>query len=169
MTTDNFRFEIDADGIALAVWDMPGRSMNVITEGVMDELARIVETVASDPAIKGCVIATAKENFSGGADLTMLQGLRAAYERLKGEEGEEAAMVRFFEESRRLSLLFRRLETCGKPFAAAIQGLCLGGAFELALSCHYRIASDDPRTRVGLPEIKVGLFPAAEAPSGSPG
>ena len=159
MTTDNFRFEIDADGIALAVWDMPGRSMNVITEGVMDELAGIVETVASDPAIKGCVIATAKENFSGGADLTMLQGLRSAYERLKGEEGEEAAMVRFFEESRRLSLLFRRLETCGKPFAAAIQGLCLGGAFELALSCHYRVASEDPRTRVGLPEIKVGLFP----------
>ncbi len=68
-------------------------------------------------------------------------------------------MRRFFEESRRLSLLFRRLETCGKPFAVAIQGLCLGGAFELALSCHYRIASEDPRTRVGLPEIKVGLFP----------
>ncbi len=159
MTTESFRFEIDADGIALAIWDMPGRSMNVITEGVMDELSAIVEKVAADQTIKGCVIATGKENFSGGADLTMLQGLRAAYERLKGEEGEEAAMRRFFEESRRLSLLFRRLETCGKPFAVAIQGLCLGGAFELALSCHYRIASEDPRTRVGLPEIKVGLFP----------
>ncbi len=159
MTTESFRFEIDADGIALAIWDMPGRSMNVITERVMDELSAIVEKVAADQTIKGCVIATGKENFSGGADLTMLQGLRAAYERLKGEEGEEAAMRRFFEESRRLSLLFRRLETCGKPFAVAIQGLCLGGAFELALSCHYRIASEDPRTRVGLPEIKVGLFP----------
>jgi 3-hydroxyacyl-CoA dehydrogenase/enoyl-CoA hydratase/3-hydroxybutyryl-CoA epimerase len=159
MTSPSFRFETDADGIALAVWDMPDRSMNVITEGVMDELAAIVDAVASDPAIKGCVIATGKENFSGGADLTMLQGLRAAYERLRVEEGEEAAMRRFFEESRRLSLLFRRLETCGKPFAAAIQGLCLGGAFELALSCHFRVASDDPRTRVGLPEIKVGLFP----------
>lgn len=67
----------------------------------------------------------------------------------------------FFEESRRLSLLYRRLETCGKPFAAAIHGVCLGGAFELALACHFRIAADDDKTRVGLPEIKVGLFPGA--------
>ena len=71
----NFRFETDADGIALATWDMPGRSMNVITEDVMDELAQIVETVAGDAAIKGCVITSGKDNFSGGADLTMLQGL----------------------------------------------------------------------------------------------
>ena len=159
MKTDYFRFEADADGIALATWDMPGRSMNVITEAVMEELAGIVEAVASDPAIKGCVITTGKENFSGGADLTMLQGLRAAYETLRAEQGEDAAMRRFFEESRKLTLLFRRLETCGKPFAAAIHGLCLGGAFELSLACHYRIASDAPHTRVGLPEIKVGLFP----------
>jgi 3-hydroxyacyl-CoA dehydrogenase/enoyl-CoA hydratase/3-hydroxybutyryl-CoA epimerase len=55
--------------------------------------------------------------------------------------------------------VFRKLETCGKPFAAAVHGICLGGAFELALSCHYRVLSDDPKTRVGLPEIKVGLFP----------
>ena len=67
----------------------------------------------------------------------------------------------FFEESRKLSLLYRRLETCGKPFAAAINGVCLGGAFELALACHYRVVSDDDATRVGLPEVKVGLFPGA--------
>ena len=155
----NFRFETDADGIALATWDMPGRSMNVITEAVMDELERIIETVAADAAIKGCVITSGKDNFSGGADLTMLQGLGREYERLKAEQGEEVAMRHFFEASRRLSLLFRRLETSGKPFVAAVSGLCLGGAFELALSCHHRIVSDDPRTRVGLPEIKVGLFP----------
>ncbi|MBE7203758.1 MAG: enoyl-CoA hydratase/isomerase family protein, partial [Parafilimonas terrae] len=159
MTLTDFRFETDPDGIALATWDMPGRSMNVITEGVMDQLEQIIEQVASDAAIKGCVIATGKDNFSGGADLTMLQGLGLAYEKLKAEQGEEVAMRHFFEASRRLSLLFRRLETCGKPFAAAIQGLCLGGAFELALSCHHRVASDDAKTRVGLPEIKVGLFP----------
>ena len=70
-------------------------------------------------------------------------------------------MTVFFEESRKLSLLYRRLETCGKPFAAAIHGTCLGGAFELALACHYRVVSDDASTRVGLPEIKVGLFPGA--------
>lgn len=154
-----FRFETDADGIALATWDMPGRSMNVITMEVMDELERIVDAVAADPAIKGCVIASGKDAFSGGADLTMLQRLGAEYEALKASEGEERAMTRFFEASRRLTLVFRKLETCGKPFAAAVHGLCLGGAFELALSCHHRILSDDEKTRVGLPEIKVGLFP----------
>ncbi|HEX2137135.1 MAG TPA: FAD-dependent oxidoreductase [Microvirga sp.] len=157
----SFRFEVDADGIALATWDMPGRSMNVITVEVMDELSRIVETVAGDAAIKGCVVTSGKESFSGGADLTMLQSLGAEYARLAGERGEEDAMRFFFEESRKLSLLYRRLETCGKPFAAAVHGVCLGGAFELALACHHRVVSDADQTRVGLPEIKVGLFPGA--------
>ncbi len=160
MQLTNFRFDLD-DGVALATWDMPGRSMNVITPEVMEELSRIVELVAADEGIKGCVIASGKDSFSGGADLTMLQGLRALYERLAAEKGEEEAVSRFFEESRRLSLLYRRLETCGKPFAAAVHGVCLGGAFELALACHHRVLSDADATRVGLPEIKVGLFPGA--------
>ncbi|HSP25076.1 MAG TPA: 3-hydroxyacyl-CoA dehydrogenase NAD-binding domain-containing protein, partial [Saliniramus sp.] len=161
MELTNFRFEIDSDGVALATWDMPGRSMNVFTPVVMDELSQIIEKVASDEGIRGCVIASGKDNFSGGADLTMLQGLRDLYTQLAAEKGEEAAMQVFFDESRRLSLLFRRLETCGKPFAAAIHGVCLGGAFELALACHYRVACDHEKTKVGLPEIKVGLFPGA--------
>ncbi|WP_112663782.1 FAD-dependent oxidoreductase [Microvirga flavescens] len=162
MTTfTNFRFEVDADGIALATWDMPDRSMNVITPEVMEELSQIVEKVAGDAAIKGCVITSGKETFSGGADLNMLQGLGAQYAKLAKEKGEEEAMSFFFEESRKLSLLYRRLETCGKPFAAAVNGVCLGGAFELALSCHFRVLSDADSTRVGLPEIKVGLFPGA--------
>jgi 3-hydroxyacyl-CoA dehydrogenase/enoyl-CoA hydratase/3-hydroxybutyryl-CoA epimerase len=114
-----------------------------------------------DAAVKGCVVTSGKETFSGGADLTMLQGLGAAYARLSKEKGEEEAMRFFFEESRKLSLLYRRLETCGKPFVAAVHGVCLGGAFELALACHRRIVSDADATRLGLPEIKVGLFPGA--------
>ncbi|QFU15559.1 FAD-dependent oxidoreductase [Microvirga thermotolerans] len=157
----NFRFEVDGDGIALATWDMPDRSMNVITNEVMGELSQIVEKVAEDAAIKGCVITSGKESFSGGADLSMLQESKSQFERLAREKGEEAAMAAFFEESRRLSLLYRRLETCGKPFVAAIHGVCLGGAFELALACHHRVVSDADATRVGLPEIKVGLFPGA--------
>ncbi|MBB4041850.1 3-hydroxyacyl-CoA dehydrogenase/enoyl-CoA hydratase/3-hydroxybutyryl-CoA epimerase [Microvirga flocculans] len=157
----NFRFEVDADGIALATWDMPGRSMNVITAQVMDELSRIIEKVAADEAIKGCVITSGKEAFSGGADLTMLQASNAEYMRVAKEKGEEAATSFLFEESRKLSLLYRRLETCGKPFAAAVHGVCLGGAFELALACHFRVLSDVDSTRVGLPEVKVGLFPGA--------
>jgi len=161
MNLTNFRFDVDGDGIAIATWDMPSRSMNVITPEVMQELSQIVDRVAGDEAIKGCVVASGKESFSGGADLTMLQGLGAEYARLAREKGEEEAMGFFFEESRRLSLLYRRLETCGKPFAAAIHGVCLGGAFELALACHFRVLSDADATRVGLPEIKVGLFPGA--------
>ncbi len=161
MNLTNFRFETDADGIAVATWDMPGRSMNVITPEVMEELNQIVDKVAGDEAIKGCVITSGKESFSGGADLTMLQGLRDLYVKLAREKGEAVAMQSFFDESRKLSLLYRKLETCGKPFAAAIHGVCLGGAFELSLSCQYRVVSDDASTRVGLPEIKVGLFPGA--------
>ncbi|WP_407523488.1 3-hydroxyacyl-CoA dehydrogenase NAD-binding domain-containing protein [Methylobacterium oryzisoli] len=161
MDLTHFRFEIDSDGIALATWDMPGRSMNVITPEVMAELDRIVDAVTGDAAVKGCVVTSGKDTFSGGADLTMLQGLGAEYARLARERGEEEAMRFFFEESRRLTLLYRKIETCGKPFAAAVHGTCLGGAFELALACHFRILSDDDRTRVGLPEIKVGLFPGA--------
>lgn len=157
----NFRFEIDGDGIALATWDMPGRSMNVITNEVMGELSEIVEKVAGDAAIKGCVITSGKESFSGGADLSMLQESKTQFEKLAKEKGPEEAMSAFFEESRRLSQLYRRLETGGKPFVAAIHGVCLGGAFELALACHYRVLSDVDATRVGLPEIKVGLFPGA--------
>ena len=67
----------------------------------------------------------------------------------------------FFDRVRQLSLIYRKLETCGKPFAAAINGVCMGGAFELALACHYRVVADSDKARVGLPEIKVGLFPGA--------
>lgn len=161
MNLVNFRFETDADGIATLTWDMPERSMNVITPQVMEELNQVVDKVAGDEAIKGCVIVSGKEAFSGGADLTMLQGLRDLYVKLAKEQGEQIAMQRFFYESRKLSQLYRKLETCGKPFAAAIHGVCLGGAFELALSCQLRVVSDDASTRVGLPEIKVGLFPGA--------
>lgn len=161
MDLTNFRLDVAADGVARLTWDMPGRSMNVITLEVMDELARVVEHVATTESIKGCVVASGKKDFSGGADLGMLQGLREMHGALAREKGEEEAMRVFFEESRRLSLLYRRLETCGKPFVAAIHGTCLGGAFELALACHQRIVCDHESTKVGLPEIKVGLFPGA--------
>ncbi len=161
MELANFRFEPDPDGIVLLTWDMPGRSMNVITEAVMSELDAVIDRVASDPVIKGCVVTSGKASFSGGADLGMLQRLGADYASRVKTEGGEQAMQAFFQGSRRLSLLYRKLETSGKPWAAAINGLCLGGAFELALSCHYRVLADHEAARVGLPEIKVGLFPGA--------
>ena len=66
-----------------------------------------------------------------------------------------------FDESRKLSQLYRRLETSGKPWVAAVNGTAMGGGFELMLACHHRVVSDNPKTRLGLPEVKVGLFPGA--------
>ena len=159
MSFNNFTLETDADGIALVTWNMPGRSMNVIDQTVIEELAAIVEQVATDAAVKGAVITSGKEAFCAGADLTMLEALSRTFVDVAKSQGEEAANTRLFEESRKLSLMSRRIETCGKPWVAAINGTAMGGGFELALACHHRIAADNDKTRLGLPEIKVGLFP----------
>jgi 3-hydroxyacyl-CoA dehydrogenase/enoyl-CoA hydratase/3-hydroxybutyryl-CoA epimerase len=161
MSFTNFKIETDGDGIAVATWDSPGRSMNVIDAKVMDELLAIIEQTTADTAVKGVVITSGKDAFCAGADLTMLEGLSRAFAELAASQGEEPAMMRFFEESRRWSVLCRRIETCGKPWVAALNGTALGGGFELALACHRRIAADNPRTRVGQPEVKVGLIPGA--------
>jgi 3-hydroxyacyl-CoA dehydrogenase/enoyl-CoA hydratase/3-hydroxybutyryl-CoA epimerase len=159
MTFQNFTLETDTDGIALVTWDMPGRSMNVIDQTVMTELAAIIEQVATDAAIKGAVLTSGKDAFCGGADLTMLEGLSRTFADVVKSQGEEAANTRLFEESRRLSLMARRIETCGKPWVAAVNGTAMGGGLELALACHHRVAADNDKTRLGLPEIKIGLFP----------
>jgi 3-hydroxyacyl-CoA dehydrogenase/enoyl-CoA hydratase/3-hydroxybutyryl-CoA epimerase len=159
MTYQNFTFDVDADGIALISWNMPGRSMNVIDAKVTEELAAMVERVATEATIKGAVLTSGKDAFCGGADLTMLETLSRTFAELTKSQGEEAANKRLFEESRKLSQIARRMETCGKPWVAAINGTAMGGGFELALACHHRVASENDKTRLGLPEIKVGLFP----------
>ncbi|HEX8827875.1 MAG TPA: enoyl-CoA hydratase-related protein, partial [Xanthobacteraceae bacterium] len=161
MSFVNFTVETDADGIALVTWNEPERTMNVIDAPVMAELSALVEDLTADEAVKGVVITSGKETFCAGADLTMLETLSRAFAELVAAQGEEAATARFFEESRKLSLLYRRIETCGKPWVAAINGTALGGGLELALACHRRIAADNPRTRLGQPEVKIGLFPGA--------
>jgi 3-hydroxyacyl-CoA dehydrogenase/enoyl-CoA hydratase/3-hydroxybutyryl-CoA epimerase len=157
----NFKVETDADGVALVTWDSPGRSMNVIDLKVIEELGAIVEQVAGDAAIKAAVITSGKETFCAGADLSMLELFSRQFADMAKARGEEAAVALLFEESRKLSVLYRRIETCGKPWVAAINGTALGGGFELCLACHYRIATDGEKARVGLPEVKIGLFPGA--------
>ena len=157
----NFKLDVDADGIALITWDMAERSMNVINTGVIEELGTLVDKVAADAAIKGAIVTSGKDAFCGGADLTMLEGMGAVFANLVRTKGEEAAAAFVFEESRKLSQLYRRLETSGKPWVCALNGTAMGGGFELALACHYRVATDNPKTRLGLPEIKIGLFPGA--------
>src|ERR1700716_284997 len=161
MAFKNFKVETDADGIALVTWDIPGRSMNVLDETTITELEAIVKQTSADAAVKGVVVTSGKEAFSAGADLSMLEGMNRRYTDLLKAKGEVAANQMLFDESRKSSLVFRAIETSGKPWAAAINGLAMGGAFELTLACHYRVAADNPKTRLGLPEAKVGLFPGA--------
>ena len=156
-----FQLDVDGDGIALVTWDAPGATMNFIDTTMIAELSALVEQIAAEAKIKGAVITSGKDTFCAGADLTMLESLSRTFKDLVAAQGEEAANTRLFEESRKLSQLYRRIETCGKPWVAAINGAALGGGFELALACHRRIAADNPKTRVGLPEVKVGLFPGA--------
>ena len=161
MSFVHFNLEVDSDGLALVTWNSPARSMNVLDAAVIEELSAIVEQVAADAAIKGVVITSGKESFCAGADLNMLEIMGRAYAALVKSQGELAANARLFEDSRKTSVLYRRIETCGKPWVAAINGTAVGGGFELALACHHRVVADSDKTRLGLPEIKVGLFPGA--------
>lgn len=144
------RFETDADGICTLTLDRPRSVVNVIDEAWMDELAEALEEIADDGRCRGVIIASGKGGFLAGADLNMLHSqfdamtLRGAYTL-----------------SQKISRLFRRIETLGKPFAAAIEGPALGGGMELALACHRRFLSSDIKAVVGLPEVKLGLLPGA--------
>ena len=159
-TYTNFTVDIDSDGIALVTWDMPDRSMNVFTEEVMDELDKIVDAVASDAAIKGAVITSGKDSFSGGADLTMLQKMLSLFAEESRKDKAKATKL-LFDNAGRMNGLFRKLETSGKPWVSAINGTCMGGAFELSLACHGRVAADSDKVKMALPEVKVGIFPGA--------
>jgi 3-hydroxyacyl-CoA dehydrogenase / enoyl-CoA hydratase / 3-hydroxybutyryl-CoA epimerase len=160
MSYTNFTLDIDADGIALITWDMPDRSMNVFTEGAMLELNAIVDKVASDAAIKGAVITSGKDTFSGGADITMLQKMLSTFAADKAKDLDKATRV-LFDNAGYMTGLFRKLETSGKPWVSAINGTCMGGAFELSLACHGRVAADSDKVRMALPEVKIGIFPGA--------
>ncbi len=159
MNLTQFRLETDSDGIALVTWDVPGKNMNLINAAMMSELEQIVDATTADANVKGVVVASGKDHFSGGADLTMLEASGRALHEATKREGADKAMQAFFDATSKLSLIYRKIETCGKPWAVAINGTCVGGGFELALACHHRVMADDDKTRVGLPEIKIGLFP----------
>jgi 3-hydroxyacyl-CoA dehydrogenase/enoyl-CoA hydratase/3-hydroxybutyryl-CoA epimerase len=160
MAYENFTVETGADGIAVITWDSPGRSMNVFTVKVMQELDAIVDQVVADAAVKGAIIVSAKKDFSGGADITMIHGLFSVFEK-RIKEDPKAAQQELFDESARMSRLYRKIETCGKPFVVCTQGNCMGGATELALAAHGRVMADDRSTKMALPEVKIGIFPGA--------
>jgi len=150
-TSPAIRIAVDGDGIATVTIDLPGRSMNVITPALTAELAAAVDHIATDPAIRAVILTSGKPAFIAGADLMDIVHLYGS-----GISGPE-----LMREISRYSAALRKLETCGKPVAAAINGTALGGGLELCLACHYRVLADDPKAVVGLPEVQVGLLPGA--------
>jgi len=156
-----FSVEVDADGIAVLKIDVPNQGMNVWDEALMAEFPKFVHSFVADDAMKGLVIASGRDNgFMAGADLRML-------EKQTGKLSRET-----FNDAMILNGALRKLETGGhtdreiqregkkaKPVAVALEGLALGGGFELALAGHYRVAADTPKVKLGLPEVLVGLLP----------
>jgi 3-hydroxyacyl-CoA dehydrogenase/enoyl-CoA hydratase/3-hydroxybutyryl-CoA epimerase len=147
--SENIKINIGSDGIAILEIDVKDRPMNVITSDFAKELAERVEQVTNDEKIIGAIITSSKNDFMAGADLkSMLPSL------MKLSNASE--MVDAVVQSNGVS---RNIETCGKPFVAAINGTALGGGLEICLACHYRIAIDRPDAVLGLPEVLVGLLP----------
>jgi 3-hydroxyacyl-CoA dehydrogenase/enoyl-CoA hydratase/3-hydroxybutyryl-CoA epimerase len=153
MKLENFKWDQDADGIVTLAWDVPGRTMNVRTNAAADELMQVAAKVATDASIKGLVITSGKPNaFCAGAALDELEAIA-------GSSSAEDRIGAGLKSLMSFHHAMRKLETCGKPVAAAINGLALGAGLEVALSCHYRVVADNPKIELGLPEAKIGLLP----------
>ena len=142
-------FTIDADGIAVLTVDVKDKPMNVMTPEFIKDIADAAERISTDDKVKGAVVTSGKSSFMAGADL---KDLVANF-----DQRTDAAKV--YAWCRRLQQAYRKLETCGKPVAAAINGTALGGGLELALACHYRVVGNNPKTRLGQPEVQIGLMP----------
>jgi 3-hydroxyacyl-CoA dehydrogenase/enoyl-CoA hydratase/3-hydroxybutyryl-CoA epimerase len=147
MSWKNFRGETK-DGVATLFLDVPGEPVNTLSPDVGGEFATILDLLERDPAVKAIVFASGKkEGFVAGARIEMLR-----------DAGTPEAAARL---SRDGQAGFDRLERYPKPVVAAIRGACLGGGLEWALACHYRIATSEPKTQLGLPEVQLGLIPGA--------
>ena len=138
-------YEVGPDGIAVIAWNMTDRSMNVLNEESVARFAAAVEQAVKDPAVKGVVVTSKKRDFLAGADLTRL-----------GKATDAASLLA---STARFHALLRGIEKSGKPFCAALNGTALGGGYEIALACHHRVAADEPKSRIGLPEVTIGLIP----------
>ena len=142
MTID---YKVDADGIATITWAMQDVPMNVLNQQSIPAFADAVKHAQADSAVKGVIVTSAKADFIAGADLNMVLALKDA-----------AGMLDFVSS---LHSLLRGIETGGKPYVAAMNGTALGGGYEIALACHRRIAADNPKALIGLPEVTLGLLP----------
>lgn len=139
------RCEMEEGGVLIATMDLPGHAMNVLNDELALPLAELATRLESDAEVKALILRSAKPDFLAGADVDRLHALATAQEA--------------FDEARRFKVFIRRLERCGKPVVAVLNGRCLGGGLEIAMGCHWRIAVNDGKARLGLPEVKLGLLP----------
>ncbi len=134
------------DGIGVLTFDMPGKAVNVLDENVINELDALLDELVTRDDLKALLITSAKEkNFIAGADIT-------AFDRIRDQAEGEAI-------SKHVHRIFGKLSYLPYPTIAVIHGTCVGGGTELALACTYRIARDMPATKIGLPEVKLGILP----------
>jgi len=142
-------FHVDIDsGTAVVTLDVTGAPVNTLSSAVAQEFDGLLTRLEGDPMVGAIVLISGKaDNFIAGADIEEFTRLRTA---------EEATAL-----SRRAQDLMNRVAACRKPVIAAIHGSCLGGGLELALACHWRVATDHPKTQLGLPETQIGLLPGA--------
>lgn len=146
----HMKIEIAADGFATLTLDNADESMNLVSDAFIAEMMDAIAQIAANESIKGVILTSGKPAFMAGADLKLLvQGY------------ETMTLKSAFAFSQKASAMHRAMETSGKTWVAVINGLALGGGFELALACHYRILVDDPKSVVGLPEVNVGLLPGS--------
>lgn len=140
-----FAAQHDDNGIVTVTIDQTDRKMNVIGDGFAEAFATLTDRFVNDSEAKGLILASGKASFVVGADIDSLSSITTAEQAFALTEDLKASM--------------RQLEKSGKPVVAAMSGTALGGGLELALACHYRIAIDSPKTKLGLPEVKLGLLP----------
>lgn len=154
----DFTLATDSDGVATLTWDVAGKSMNVMSTEGFSQLDALVGQALADPAIKGIILTSAKKDFAGGMDLNIIARMKDG-----GAQG-------IFDGVTRIHGILRRIERAGmdpktlkggKPIVAALPGTALGIGLELPLACHRIIAADNPKAKIGLPEIMVGIFPGA--------
>jgi 3-hydroxyacyl-CoA dehydrogenase/enoyl-CoA hydratase/3-hydroxybutyryl-CoA epimerase len=158
----DFTMKKDADGVAIITWDVADKTMNVMSIEGLDQLNDLVDDALADDAVKGIVITSGKDTFAGGMDLNLLA-------KMKESAGDDPAKG-LFEGTMQMHGLLRKIERAGmdaktnkggKPIAAALPGTAAGIGLELPLATHRIFAANNPKAKIGLPEIMVGIFPGA--------
>ena len=152
----DFIYAMDADGVVTLTWDVKHKSMNVMSTEAFMDLSGMVDRALADPAAKGIIITSAKKDFAGGMDLKVIAAMRAG-----GAQAIFDGVMGMHHVLRKIELagMDPKTKKGGKPIVAALPGTALGIGLELPLACHRIIAADNPRAKIGLPEVLVGIFP----------